>query len=92
MRQFVRAHKEYQRDSTIPPSVAYDLLYHLHQVERGVVSAPQLLPQWYAQHMAEQEHLPTTPPMAPHVGPSVAPMAVSSDPETLVEEETEAKL
>lgn len=61
-------------------------------MERGVLSAPQLLPAWYAQHMAEQDHWPTTPPMARHVGPSVAPTAVASDPETLVEEEAEAKL
>ncbi|KAJ1959042.1 glutamate--cysteine ligase [Dipsacomyces acuminosporus] len=43
MRKFVHSHPDYQHDSTVSPSVNYDLLRTLNDIEEGRIEAPELL-------------------------------------------------
>lgn len=55
MRHFATSHPAYKKDSRITPMMAYDLLWHLHQVEEGAIQAPHLLPSWYGAEGQEAE-------------------------------------
>ncbi|WFD33396.1 glutamate--cysteine ligase [Malassezia cuniculi] len=52
IRDYVRAHPAYRKDSVISEEINYDLLRHLDDVERGRVTAPNFLPESYAGHIA----------------------------------------
>ncbi|KAJ1947928.1 glutamate--cysteine ligase [Kickxella alabastrina] len=43
MRRFVRNHPEYKRDSVVPPSINYDMLRTMNDIEEGKIMAPELL-------------------------------------------------
>ena len=43
MRQFVRSHPKYQKDSVVSHAVAYDLLVACDEIVHGVRKAPEIL-------------------------------------------------
>ncbi|GAA5878137.1 hypothetical protein JCM8547_005637 [Rhodosporidiobolus lusitaniae] len=45
IRSFVRSHASYKFDSIVSQEINYDLIKHLDAIERGEVSAPELLPE-----------------------------------------------
>ncbi|KAJ8486864.1 hypothetical protein ONZ45_g14525 [Pleurotus djamor] len=47
IRNFVRSHPDYKHDSIVSSSTNYDLLVAIDEIERGVRSAPDLLPESY---------------------------------------------
>ncbi|KAJ8595689.1 GCS-domain-containing protein [Rhizopogon salebrosus TDB-379] len=47
MRDFVRSHPSYKFDSAVNQEINYDLLVAVDEIERGVRSAPELLPEDY---------------------------------------------
>jgi len=47
IRNFVQAHPAYARDSVVTQEINYDLIVAIDEIERGVRSASDLLPQDY---------------------------------------------
>ncbi|KAF9529245.1 glutamate-cysteine ligase catalytic subunit [Crepidotus variabilis] len=47
MRNFVRNHPDYEKNSTVSETINYDLLRAVDEIERGVRDAPELLPKSY---------------------------------------------
>jgi len=47
IRKFVRSHPAYKFDSVVSQEINYDLLTAIDEIERGVRSAPELLPKYY---------------------------------------------
>ncbi|PBK73874.1 glutamate-cysteine ligase catalytic subunit [Armillaria solidipes] len=47
MRNFVREHPDYKRDSVVSMEINYDLMKAVDEIERGVRRAPELLPEDY---------------------------------------------
>merc|ERR1719240_2035493 len=43
MRNFVRNHEEYQKDSVLTPGIAYDLMKACDEIGRGVRKCPEIL-------------------------------------------------
>ncbi|KAJ1941837.1 glutamate--cysteine ligase, partial [Linderina pennispora] len=43
IRGFVQKHPDYRQDSIVPPSINYDLMRTLHDIEDGKIKAPELL-------------------------------------------------
>ncbi|KII91484.1 hypothetical protein PLICRDRAFT_509474 [Plicaturopsis crispa FD-325 SS-3] len=48
IRNFIRSHPAYKFDSAVSQEINYDLMVAIEQIERGVRSAPDLLPEDYA--------------------------------------------
>jgi len=47
IRNFVQSHPDYKKDSVVSQVINYDLLMAVDEIERGVRSAPDLLPEFY---------------------------------------------
>ncbi|KAF8813858.1 glutamate-cysteine ligase catalytic subunit [Phlegmacium glaucopus] len=47
MRNFVQSHPDYKKDSVVSKVINYDLLLAVDEIERGVRSAADLLPEYY---------------------------------------------
>jgi glutamate--cysteine ligase catalytic subunit len=47
IRNFVTSHPDYKKDSVVSQTINYDLLMAVDEIERGVRSAPDLLPACY---------------------------------------------
>jgi len=47
IRNFVQSHPDYQKDSVVSQVINYDLLLAVDEIERGVRSAADLLPEYY---------------------------------------------
>jgi glutamate--cysteine ligase catalytic subunit len=48
IRNFVRSHPSYNRDSVVSQEINYDLMVAVDEIERGVRRVPELLPEDYA--------------------------------------------
>ncbi|KAG7098839.1 hypothetical protein E1B28_000743 [Marasmius oreades] len=48
MRNFVRSHPKYAKDSVVSQEVNYDLMVAVDEIERGVRKAPEFLPEDYS--------------------------------------------
>ncbi|KAF4567620.1 hypothetical protein EYR40_006621 [Pleurotus pulmonarius] len=54
IRDFVRSHPDYKQDSVVSQAISYDLLVAVDEIERGVRSAPSLLPKKYRGGQSDQ--------------------------------------
>ncbi|KAL0956322.1 hypothetical protein HGRIS_002474 [Hohenbuehelia grisea] len=54
MRNFIRSHPLYKQDSVVSEEISYDLLVAIDEIERGVRSAPELLPGDYTGGQKDQ--------------------------------------
>ncbi|EIW83068.1 glutamate-cysteine ligase catalytic subunit [Coniophora puteana RWD-64-598 SS2] len=48
IRNFIRAHPDYKSDSVVSQEINYDLMIAVDQLERGILRAPELLPEDYS--------------------------------------------
>ncbi|CEH18307.1 glutamate-cysteine ligase catalytic subunit [Ceraceosorus bombacis] len=55
IRNFVRTHPEYKKDSVVSAKVNYDMIKQLNAIERGEVDAPGFLPKGFAQRRKAQK-------------------------------------
>ncbi|BGP17257.1 glutamate--cysteine ligase [Rhodosporidiobolus nylandii] len=55
IRNFVRSHPSYQHDSVVSPEINYDLIRTIDAIERGELSAPELLPEGWRDGYKEGE-------------------------------------
>ncbi|KAN0061459.1 glutamate--cysteine ligase [Thecaphora frezii] len=58
IRNFVRNHPEYKKDSVVSQTINFDLIKKLDEIERGAVDAPGFLPAGYAQRRTSEETKP----------------------------------